>query len=160
MTEPNSEKKSNKLKLFITILLTLYFLGMGIYAGHIAHINQPNDGTNGLFLASYIICIIQSIIYVLGSISIPFIMYSDYNVDKEMTSLLLNIYWVVIFFGEYKISSDYEIYALVKTIEFFTFIAILFVILCGACILIYTDCYKIYDSDTNIKNEKTNIQNV
>lgn len=51
MTEQNSEKNSNKLKFLFTILLTLYLLGMGIYAGHIAHINQPNDDTNGLFLA-------------------------------------------------------------------------------------------------------------
>ena len=138
--------------LGITILV-LYMFGMTVYSGYTADHNKPDDDSNGLFIASYVICIIQCIIYLGGFIYVITVGVSDTNSKSDSKSdsnggsgcipFLLNIYWLVIFFN-YNVSEKYDEYALVKTIEFFTLLGIIVLGLFIMCIwgLVYTDDEK------------------
>mgnify|MGYP001446568884 CR=1 FL=1 len=136
------------LSYIIIAILTLYIFGMGVYAAYTADTNRPNDDSNGLFIACYVICIIQSIIYLISGILL-FIYIITYNSNKNNNSnntnsnssksnnslvpFLLNIYWLVIYFN-YDVSEKYNEYALVKMIEFFTVIGLVSLICIGSCI--------------------------
>lgn len=129
-------------KIIIGSILTSYIFGMGVYAAYTADTNKPNDDSNGLFIASYIICIIQSIIYLITGILIPIYLIT-YNSNKNNSNsnnsnnsllpFLLNIYWLVIYFN-YDVSEKYNEYALVKMIEFFTVIGLVSLICISSCI--------------------------
>jgi hypothetical protein len=47
-------------------VIVIYMLGFAIYSGYTAGHNQPDDNSKGLFIASYVICTIQCIIYLIG----------------------------------------------------------------------------------------------
>ena len=149
------------IKNIVVILLSLYSLGMSIYSGYTANNNRPLNDSNGLFIASYVICIIYCVIYlgVFFHILKCLITNNYKNEDDEKSNefgslsipTFLNIYWLVIYFN-YKVSVKYDEFALVKTIEFFTIfgISILFVVCIFPFVVVYT--YK-----TTNKKEHTNI---
>lgn len=159
-------------KPIIFIALSLYCLVFSIYSGYTADNNRPNDNSKGLFIASYVICIVQCIIYMIGFIYVSIIgMYScskkpvtDENGDSKLKSnsflpLLLNIYWLVVHFN-YDISDNYNDFAKVKMIEFFV-VLVIFVI--SVCVLFVYGFKMISNIDKNIKkkeNENENKNNV
>ena len=128
------------------IILSLYMFGMTVYSGYTADNNKPDDDSNGLFIASYVICILECIIYLCGFFFVIFSGVSDSKSNSNSNGgggciqLLLDIYWIVIYFN-YDVSEKYDEYALVKTIEFFTLLGILVLGICTLCIgnCIYSD---------------------
>lgn len=126
----------------------------GILSGYTADKNIPTERSNGLFVASYIICILQCIIYFIGFIYVSIIgLYNCSNnlpVDENGESkikvntflpLLLNIYWVVVHFN-YDISDNYDEFAKIKTIEFFVVFGIFILSICAVVIFGATFIYK------------------
>ena len=89
-----------ELKIIGISLLSLLYLGLGIYAAVTAGENKPSDNDGGLYIASYIICIIQSIIYIFGSIYVPCMMMGDSSSEngKEGLPFLITIYFIRLFF--------------------------------------------------------------
>lgn len=151
--------------LYITgfIFLALYMFGMSVYSGYTADHNRPDDDSSGLFIASYVICIIQCIIYLGGFFYAIFLGLSGSGGSSSESSsgssnsslpFLLNIYWLVVFFN-YNVSDKYDEYALVKTVEFFMVFG-LFVLGIGSLSII--NCFCINDNitipeNTNDKNK-------
>ena len=141
-------------KTCLLLLISLYSICLCIYSGYIANNNRPDNNSNGLFISSYVICIIQCIIYLLGTSHIIYIIIKNKEQSNEFNCLgipiLLNIYWLVIYFN-YNVSEKYDEYALVKTIEFFTILGLFFIIIfiIFPCILI-KDYYK--GTSKNINN--------
>ena len=125
----------NTVKNIIGTILALYSMGMCIYSGYTADNNKPDDDSNGLFIASYVICIIHCIIYLFSVGHIIYCLFSNNNTETEKDtneyssisiSTLINIYWLVIYFN-YNVSEKYNEYALVKTVEFFILLGIIFI---------------------------------
>ena len=125
------------LKIIGVTLLTLLYIALGIYAAVTAAENKPSDKDNasGLFIASYIICIIQSIIYILSGISVPCIMLGNESTEngKEGLPFMISVYWLVVYFN-YEVSPDYDVYAEVQMIVFFTILGLLGLSCIGGCI--------------------------
>ena len=154
------------LKYGVLTVLCLYTFGMSIYSAFTANENRPLNDSSDLFIASYVICIISSIIYIgLFFNILAFALFhnsdktNDENKVKQYSSiyspLLLNIYWIVINFN-YKVSKKYDEYALVKTIEFFILLGLLFVnILCVITCLI-----MLKKQTGDFKNKLTSKDNV
>lgn len=149
----------NIITNLIVILFALYSLGMSIYSGYTADTNKPENNSKGLFIASYIICIIYCILYLGVFIHMLFcLITNNYKKDNEKSDefslfsipALLNIYWVVIYFN-YKISDKYDEFALVKTIEFFTLLGllILFIVCIFPFIIVYTNKNTHKNTDEN-----------
>ena len=156
-------------------IIISYMFGMSVYSGYTADNNKPDNDSNGLFIASYIICILQCIIYLSGIfLTIHLILTSENSGSSESSSgssgssessssgrsnylvFLLNIYWVVVFFN-YDISEKYDEYALVKTVEFFILIG--FIALGFFCICIVnlrTNYSNIKVTITDRKRQKKN----
>ena len=125
--------ETKNIKNIIFLVISLYSLGMCIYSGYTADTNTPDKNSNGLYISSYIICIINCLVYFgIFFNFIASILYNkkENNYESETGSvsghLLLNIYWLVVYFN-YKISDKYDKYALLKTIEFFTILALLII---------------------------------
>lgn len=131
------------LNITIFIFLSLYCLVFSIYSGYTADNNPPEDNAEGLFVTSYVICILQCIIYFMGCIYIVFVGISSLtknsNTDNSeyksngLLPLLLNIYWVVVYYN-YDVSQKYNEFAKVKTIEFFTMLGLSVIIFCSICV--------------------------
>jgi hypothetical protein len=120
---------------------------MGIYSAYIAITNIPNSDSGGLFIASYVICIIQSIIYIIGSICIPVILLNNnddqtLNRKESFVPIILDMYWLFIYFN-YSVSDKYDEYALVKISEVFMIIGLTILSCCGICIVIFRDNSKL-----------------
>ena len=122
----------NKVKNTFVILLSIYSFGMSVYSGYTADNNIPNKDSSGLFITSFIICIISCLIYLGNFLNmiLSIYYYKDDNTNKEFTGFaftgLISIYWLVLHFN-YNVSDKYDEYALVKTIEFFIEIGILII---------------------------------
>ena len=122
-------------------ILALYMLSFAIYAGYTADQNQPHDDSSGLFVASYVICILQCIIYLCGFFYIISLKSSNnYSSDssdnsnyRDIIPLCLNIYWPVVYYN-YTVSEKYDEYALVKTVEFYTLMGLFILGLCMVCV--------------------------
>lgn len=156
----------NIIKNIVVILLSLYSLGMSIYSGYTANNNRPLNNSNGLFIASYVICIIYCVIYlgvffhILKCVITNNYKNEDDEKSNEFSSLtiltFLNIYWLVIYFN-YKVSEKYDEFALVKTIEFFTIVGLLivFVLCIFPFVVVYTR--KTINKEKNIN---TNVMEI
>ena len=161
-------------KYITLIFLYLYILGMCIYSAITAHNNIPNSDSSNLFIISYVMCIINSIVYIGTFFNI--LIFSIYYKSKQLEDedklkkyssiyipLILNIYWMVINFN-YKISKNYDEFALVKTIEFFVILGFLFInILCAVSfLLIFTKQTGFFKtkSTVNNKNSKNNNKSI
>lgn len=137
----------NNIKNLLVCLFALYSLIMSIYSGYTADNNKPVTDSKGLFIASYVICIICCIIY-LGMFfnMLLCLIKNNYKSNDEKSNelsilgipLLLNIYWLVLYFN-YKVSDKYDEFALVKTIEFFIILGILVLLI--VCVLPLTIIY-------------------
>lgn len=143
----------DKLKIFLALAVFILYLSLGIYAAITSSNNKPNSDSNGLVTASYVVCIIQSVIYLLGCIYFPIaILISDEEKINEnangITPLLMTIYWMVIFFN-YSVSDDYDKYAEVQTAVFFT---ILGIFLLGLIICCCFMCNKLRTNSVEINN--------
>ena len=150
----------------IFFIIAVYCLGFSVYSGNTANNNIPDGSSSSLFIASYIICIIQCIIYLIGFIYVSIIgIYScskkpmtDENGDSKvklngMLPLLLNIYWIVIHFN-YTISDVYDEYAKVKMIEFFVVLGIFLISLCLLFGFGISQVYKFSKDNSTVNVEK------
>jgi len=149
----NTSKIHKNLYILGISVLVLYLFGFTIYSGYTADHNKPDKDSGGLYIASYVICIIQCIIY-LGACFYGIIFGLTYNFSNSNNSnesnnsnscgiipLGLNIYWLVVYFN-YNISEKYDEYALVKTIEFFSILGVVVLSLCFVCIVGFTETSK------------------
>lgn len=133
--------------IIFTVILAIYMLSFTIYSGYTADNNKPGDDSSGLYIASYVICIIQCILYLIGFfyVIVLGLTYTPKDSNKSNNSnktndsnscgiipLGLNIYWIVVYFN-YKISEKYDEFALVKTTEFFTLLGLVILGLCVMC---------------------------
>ena len=133
--------------IIFTVILAIYMLSFTIYSGYTADNNNPGDDSSGLYIASYVICIIQCILYLIGFfyVIVLGLTYKPNDSNKSNNSnksndsngfgiipLGLNIYWIVVYFN-YKISEKYDEFALVKTTEFFTLLGLVILGLCVMC---------------------------
>ena len=147
------------LKIIGVTLLTVLYIALGIYAAVTAAENKPSDEDNasGLFIASYVICIIQCIIYILSGICIPCIMLDNESTEngKEGLPFLISVYWLVVYFN-YEVSPDYDVYAEVQMIVFFTILGLLGLSCIGGCIYCCYDSDKVEFSDAEKRYIKEN----
>lgn len=157
---------SNIIKNVCVFILASYSFVMAIYSGYTADNNKP-DNSSGLFIASYVICIINCVLYLGVCFYIIIIELLDSKSDSETESktksesnesvlslpTLINIYWIVIYFN-YNVSEKYDEYAFVKTIEFFTILGIFILGICISCIA------GIYTLNKSYKINKENVSNV
>ena len=140
----NNNMTSNNMNcgyITATAILAIYMLCFTIYSGYTADNNIPSDDSSGLYIASYVICIIQCILYLSGFfyVIIVGITHIPNKPNKSNDSsgcgiipLGLNIYWIVVYFN-YKISEKYDEFALVKTTEFFTLLGLIILGICIMC---------------------------
>ena len=150
-SSPATSYNSTTPKIIAFILITSYLLGFSIYSGYTADHNKPDNDSSGLFIASYIICILECIIYVYYLFRVvPMILFdnstnnnNNNNNNYEFCNIIpfgLNIYWLVIYFN-YTVSEKYDEYALVKTVEFFTIIGLVIIVMCVICGIVGKSVY-------------------
>ena len=128
-------------KIFLLPLISLYSFGMGVYAGYVASHNEPNNDSSDIFIASYAICIVQSILYISEAILIIFRELFSKNDEgditgKELIPIIINIYWVFISLN-FKVSDAYDTYAFIKMCELFTMLGLFFVTFCCTCLFVF-----------------------
>ena len=125
-------------KIILLPLISLYFFGMGVYSGYVASYNEPYNDSSDIFITSYAICIVQSILCISESILIIFReLFSKDDKDdksditkKELIPIIINVYWVFISLT-YKVSNAYDTYAFIKMCELF------FVTFCCTCLFVF-----------------------
>ena len=132
-------------------IFALYIFISGTYSASIADSNKPDKDSTQLFMASYIICILQSISYIIGFFYIIVIKLSD-EPDYFKTEIIpiicmsvlfiTDIYWLVAY-SNYNISGNYNDYAFYKTTEFFV---IIILIEFSICIFAAKDILCVYNS--------------
>jgi hypothetical protein len=127
----------DKIRILTMIIIVLLYLGLGIYAGHTADNNKPDENDSGLYMTSYILCIFQCVIYIVMTILTPCLIFNEESEIKTNIEtscpLLVNIYWMVVYFN-YDISEEYNKYAEVQTITFLVALGVIFLSCLGSCI--------------------------
>lgn len=170
----------NLLSSVLCSIIISYMFGMCVYSGYTADNNKPDNDSNGLFIASYIICILQCILYLGGVFFTVYLFLTSNSSESNSSShshsssqsnnshssssessrsnylvFLLNIYWVVVFFN-YDISEKYDEYALVKTVEFFILMGFIGLGFCCICVVgLKTNYSNIKVTITNRKRKTT-----
>ena len=130
------------------VVITLSLFGMCIYAGYLADHNKPAENdpekSGGLYKACYALAIVDCLIYLISTISCPFIIGNMFNDTSNKNSsggsalsipLLIRIYWIVIYFN-YKVSPEYDEYALCQTVFFFVILGLAVLACCSTCFVV------------------------
>ena len=154
MTSNTQNTSSQKYLCILGIsVIVLYLFGFTIYSGYTANHNKPDNDSGGLYIASYVICIFQCILSLIGCIYIIFLGLT-YNSNSSNESngygilpFCLDIYWLVVYFN-YEISEKYDEYALVKTIELFSMIGVFVLSVCFLIIFSFTEISNVNKNDS------------
>ena len=154
-----NEEKSKFLTKISCLLFFMLYLGLSIYSAVTAGQNIPNDNTNKLFLACYIITIVQCILYFICAFVVPFLIVEDKTKDiyYYLSVFLIDIFWMVIWQNNDVLG--YNTYALVHSIIFIICLSILGLLILLLIIILRLFFYNGKTKSTvkveNVKNEIT-----